>query len=71
MTRQQWAFTELDLRRQEDARFPIEPAYGHPDRPAFNRMKLQRARRRKNMGYSRATARDLVAWAEAQDRRAA
>lgn len=71
MTRQEWAFTELDIRRQEDARFPVDPPYGHPDRPTFNRMKLQRAKRRKAMGYSRATANSLVAWAEEQDRRAA
>jgi len=70
-TRQDWAFAELDLRLAEDARFPVTPEYGHPDRPAFNRMKIQRARRRKAMGYSRGTARELVAWAEEQDRRAA
>lgn len=64
MTRQDWAFAELDLRTQEDRRFPVEPPYGHEDRPEFNRMKLQRAKRRKAMGYSRATANDLVAWAK-------
>lgn len=71
MSRHTWAYSELDLRRAEDVRFPIDPPYGHPDRPAFNRMKLQRAKRRKAMGYSRATADDLVAWAQEQDRRAA
>lgn len=61
MTRQDWAFAELDIRREEDARFPAEPPYGHPERGPYNRMKLQRAKRRKAMGYSRATANDLVA----------
>jgi len=64
MTREQWAFTELDLRTAEDRRFPVEPPYGHEDRPSFNRMKHQRAKRRKAMGYSRASANDLVAWAK-------
>lgn len=63
MTREQWAYEELDLRQAEDIRFPVEPPYGHPDRPDFNRMKLQRAKRRKAMGYSRATANALVQWA--------
>lgn len=64
MTRQQWAFNELDLRREEDARFPVDPPYGHPDRPAFARMKRHRAARRKSMGYSRSTANDLITWAK-------
>ncbi|KKB09385.1 hypothetical protein [Devosia chinhatensis] len=64
MTRQEWALAELDLRTAEDRRFPVDPPYGHPDRPAFNRMKRQRAFRRKAMGYSRAKANDLVAGAK-------
>lgn len=64
MTRQEWAFAELDLRRSEQARFPVEPPYGHPDRAEFARMKRLRAYRRKAMGYSRATAASLVQWAE-------
>ena len=64
MTRQERAFAELDLRAEEDRRFPVEPPYGHPDRIEFNRMRHQRAKRRKAMGYSRATANDLVAWAK-------
>ena len=67
MTREQWAFAEFDLRQEEDKRFPVDPPYGHPDRPAFNRMKYERAKRRKAMGYSRATAADLVAWAAARE----
>lgn len=64
MTRQDWAFAELDLRNEEDRRFPVEPPYGHPERGPYNRMKIERAKRRKAMGYSRATANDLVAWAK-------
>lgn len=71
MTRQQWAYAEMDIRRAEESRFPNTPPYGHPDRPAFNRMKLQRAKRRKAMGYSRQAAADLVTWAEQQERAAA
>ncbi len=71
MTREQWAFTELDTRRTEDARFPTEPMRGSPEWDAYAQMKLNRARRRKARGYSRGAAYTLVAWAEDQDRRAA
>lgn len=67
MTREQWAFAELDRRRAEERRFPVEPPYGDPARPAFARMKRQRAMRRKAMGYSRGTAFALVQWAERKD----
>lgn len=65
MTRQEWAFTELDLRREENARFPIQPC------PGSTAMHMERKARRKARGYTKKTADDLVAWAEEQDRRAA
>lgn len=65
MTAQQWAFTELDLRREENARFPIQPCPGSAD------MHVARRKRRQARGYTKKTADDLVAWAEEQDRRAA
>lgn len=71
MTREQWAFAELDLRRVEDARFPAEPTAGTPAWDAFAQMKRRRATRRKARGYSRGAASALVAWAASQDRRAA
>lgn len=71
MTREQWAFTELDLRRAEDTRFPVEPMRGTPEWDAFAQMKRNRASRHKARGYSRGAAFALVAWAEDQDRRAA
>ena len=65
MTAQQWAYAELDLRRQENARFPIQPC------PGSTAMHMERKRRRRERGYTKKTADDLVAWAEEQDRRAA
>lgn len=65
MTAQQWAFAELDQRRAENARFPIQPC------PGSAAMHMERKRRRRERGYSKKTADDLVAWAEEQDRRAA
>jgi hypothetical protein len=66
-TRQEWAFAELDHRRAEDARFPVEPHRWSDDWPAYAQMKRRRSLRRKAMGYSRATATELVAWAERMD----
>lgn len=42
----------------------LDTGHGHPDRPAFARMKRDRAARRKAMGYSRSTANDLLTWAK-------
>lgn len=67
MTRQEWAFAELDYRRAEYERFPMEPHRWSDDWPAYAQMKRRRALRRKTMGYSRATATELVAWAERMD----
>lgn len=65
MSRQDWAFYELDLRRSEDARFPIQPCHGS------TAMHMERKRRRRERGYTKKDADALVAWAEQQDRRAA
>lgn len=64
LDRKEWALEELDLRRAEDARFPVDPPYGHPDRPDFNRMRRERHKRRKAAGYTRAEAKALVEWAK-------
>ncbi|QMV00143.1 hypothetical protein GHV40_00970 [Devosia sp. D6-9] len=56
----EWGYRELDLRRAEDSRFPVEPARDSEEWKAFARMKRARARRRKTMGFSRARARDWV-----------
>lgn len=67
MTRQDWAFAELDRRRAEDKRFPVEPLRGTRRWYEFARMKRSRAARRKAMGYSRATAQALIDWAARAD----
>ena len=67
MCRQDWAFAELDARRDEDARFPIAPHPWSDEWPEYARQRLLRARRRKAMGYSRKTADELVAWAAAME----
>jgi hypothetical protein len=54
----EWAFEELDIRRQEEAG------------PDTADMHVARRKRRQARGYSKKTADDLVAWAEEQDRRA-
>ena len=59
ITAQQWAFEELDIRRQEETG------------PDAADMHVARRKRRQARGYSKKTADDLVAWAEEQDRRAA
>ena len=59
MSRQDWAFAELDIRRGEEAG------------PDSADMHVARRKRRQARGYSKKTADDLVAWAEAQDRWAA
>ncbi|AKR57995.1 hypothetical protein GCM10011321_31700 [Youhaiella tibetensis] len=56
----EWGFRELDLRRAEDGRFPVEPVRGTAEWDEFARMKRARARRRKAMGFSRAHARSWV-----------
>lgn len=68
MTRSDFAYTELDARRREDARFPAPPDPSSPDWAEYARTRRNRARRRKAMGYSRAAADALVAWAAAQER---
>ena len=70
-SRDQWAFTELDTRRREDARWPQPPDPTSPDYPAFAQSRGDRAKRRKARGYSRATAQALVDWAASQERAAA
>ncbi len=65
MTAQQWAFAELDIRRAENARFPVQPC------PGSAAMHIARKRRRQARGYSKMTADGLVSWAEQQDRLAA
>jgi hypothetical protein len=67
MTRVGFAYAELDARRREDARFPVAPDPSSPDWAEYARTRRNRARRRKAMGYSRAAANDLVAWAAAQE----
>lgn len=67
MTRQEWAFNELDKRTAEDRRYPVEPARGSKRWHAFARMKRRRAERRKDMGFSRKTAEQLVEWARTMD----
>ena len=66
-TREQFAFDELDARRAEDARFPEPPHPYSDDWEEYAMQRRFRALRRKACGYSRKTADDLVAWAEAQD----
>ena len=63
MTREDWAFAELDQRRAEDDRFREPPYPQTQEWQDFARMKRARAYRRKAMGYSRATAAALVEWA--------
>lgn len=65
MTRFDWAFAELDLRRAENARYPVQPC------PGSAAMHMDRKRRRRDRGYTKKTSDVLVAWAEAQDARAA
>jgi len=67
MTREQFAFKELDARAAEDARFPVPPDPYSEDWRAYARLRRNRAWRRKAMGYSRATADALVRWARARD----
>lgn len=59
MTRQEWAFAELDLRRDEQAQ------------PDTSDMRVARRKRRQARGYTKKTADDLVSWAEGIDRKAA
>lgn len=59
MSAKDWAFAELDIRREEEAA------------PDSADMHVARRKRRQARGYSKKTADDLVAWAEEQDRRAA
>lgn len=65
----EWGYRELELRRAEDTRFPMEPPRGTPEWDAFARMKRARASRRKAMGFSRARARDWVAEAARREGR--
>lgn len=65
MTRFDWAFAELDIRRAENARFPVQPC------PGSAQMHMERKRRRRERGYTKKDADALVAWAQEQDRRAA
>ena len=67
MTRVDFAYAELDARRLEDARFPVAPHPFSDDWAEYARTRRNRARRRMAMGYSRAAANDLVAWAAAQE----
>ena len=67
MTREQFAFDELDARAAEDAKFPAAPDRGLPEWDEYAAIRGARAKRRKSMGYSRASADALVAWAHAQD----
>ena len=71
MNTRDWAFAEMDLRREEDARFPTPPHPWSEEWDEYASMKRDRAMRRKRRGYSRKTAADLVAWAEQQERSAA
>ncbi|QDZ10540.1 hypothetical protein [Devosia ginsengisoli] len=59
MSANEWAFTELDIRREEEAG------------PDTADMHVARRKRWQARGYSKKTADDLVVWAEEQDRRAA
>jgi hypothetical protein len=67
MTREQFAFDELDARAAEDARFPVPPDPMSEDWAAYALARRDRAGRRKAMGYSRASADMLVAWAMARE----
>lgn len=67
MTREQFAFDELDARAIEDAAFPVAPDSNSPEWEQYARMRSNRAARRKAMGYSRKTADTLVAWAMARE----
>ncbi len=67
MTREQFAFDELDARAIEDARFPVPPDPYSEDWRAYALTRRDRAGRRKAMGYSRATADALVDWARARE----
>ena len=67
MTREQFAFEELDARRAEAAMFSVPPEPDSKDWPAYALARRDRAGRRKAMGYSRASADALVRWAEARD----
>lgn len=67
MTREQFAFDELDARAVEDAMFPVPPDPQSDDWATYARTRRDRAARRKAMGYSRASADALVAWARARD----
>lgn len=63
MNAQDWAFQEMDLRRQEDAKFPCQPC------PGSTAMHMERKRRRRERGYSKKVADDLVKWVEEMDRK--
>jgi hypothetical protein len=67
MTREQFAFDELDARAAEDARFPVPPDPRSEDWAVYALARRDRAGRRKAMGYSRAAADALVRWARARD----
>lgn len=66
----EWGYRELDLRRAEDSRFPVDPARDSEEWDEFARMKRARARRRKAMGFSRAHARSWVEEAARREGRA-
>lgn len=67
MTREEFAFNELEARTREDARFPTAPHPWSEEWEEYARMRRDRANRRKSMGYSRATVNALVQWARMQD----
>lgn len=67
MTREQFAFDELDARAIEDARFPAPPDPNSDDWREYALTRRDRAGRRKAMRYSRATADALVDWARARE----
>ena len=71
ISRQDWAFEEMEIRRAEDARFPQAPHPYSDEWDAYAMQRRCRALRRKARGYSRKTADDLVAWAQAQEVRIA
>ena len=71
ISRQDWAFEEMEIRRAEDARFPQAPHPYSDEWDAYAMQRRCRAQRRKARGYSRKTADDLVAWAQAQEVRIA
>ena len=67
MTREQFAFEELDARRAEDAMFPVPTEPDSKVWPACALSRLDGAGRRKSMLYSLASADALFRWAESRD----